>query len=406
MKMMKMSQTNPMTWVLAVCLMAGTSTLLAQSEWESSSSQNSQPQRQKEREQDWGSREPSQPANRHQIIRGTIDSVSPATWATENSHDAQHCVVRVQLDDGRIEFIDLGSRARMRQVDLAPGDEIQLEGRPTYSDGRRIFIPEHLEVNGETYQFHQGQYAQNNEGSSSSRAGTRTLQGRIQGFRHVYLHQPDGQREQHSLVKLQLRDGRTVVADLGPRTDLEDLDLQKGDRISITGRQGTVNGQSAFLANRLRVGDETIQIARANPGENAEERAANPASNSQSRPFTLRGRVSGYQVITLDSGQKQVSMLNLALADGRSVLIYAGQKRNELDLKDLDLRDEAVIKGHTKNVQGREVLVADSVEFLSPQQNQRSGVGSSGQEQNSSGSGSSSRSQGQSGQDSSNPSQE
>ena len=144
-----------------------------------------------------------------------------------------------------------------------------------------------------------------------------------------------------------------------------------------------------FFADRVRTGGQTLRIAR-NGSEKTGQASNGSSAGQEGKEFTLRGKVAGYQVITLQSGQKQVSLLNdLALEDGRSVVIDAGQKRGELDLKDLDVHDRALIKGHTENLNGRQVLVADSVKFVEPQSSQQSAVGRSGQDQRSSGSGTS-----------------
>jgi len=84
-------------------------------------------------------------------------------------------------------------------------------------------------------------------GDLSSSSAERTIRGRIQGFREASVNEGQGQRQEHALVKLRTQDGRTVVADLGPKQDIQDLDLQKGDRLSLRGTQGTVDGQSSSL---------------------------------------------------------------------------------------------------------------------------------------------------------------
>ena len=81
-------------------------------------------------------------------------------------------------------------------------------------------------------------------------------------------------------------------------------------------------------------------------------------------------------------------MLSLRLANGQTVLIDAGSNPGQLDLKDLQLRDRVVIQGHTRDVDGREVLVADKVQFVNPEQSSEA-MGQSGQQERSSGSGSS-----------------
>jgi len=335
----------------------------------------------------------SESRNVQQTIRGTIDSVRQADWVSRNGDREQRCIIRLQLENGRTEFVDVGSQSKLRDMSLNSGDRIQLKGSYTTLDGRRVFMADQMRVDGQTFTVQRNtgsqrsQFAQNAPTESNSQQ--RTVHGRIQGFRHIRLRPAQGQREQHSLVKLSLEDGRTLVADLGRKTDLDDLDLQKGDRITLRGRQGTIDGRSVFFADRVRVGDQTVQIARNSLRQNQGQASSSSSPNQRSGQFTLRGKVAGYQVITMQSGQKQVSLLNLAMEDGRSVLVDAGEKRGELDLKDLDLHDQAIIKGHTKNIQGRQIMVADSVQFVAPQQSQQSGVGRSGQEQKSSGAGSS-----------------
>jgi hypothetical protein len=336
----------------------------------------------------------SENRNAQQTIRGTIDSVRQADWASSDDGREQRCIVRLQLENGRTEFVDVGSQSKLRNMDLNSGDQIQLKGSYTTVDGRRVFLADQIRVDGKTFTLQRNaenqssQFAQDRSARSDRPA--QTVQGTIQGFHHIYLRPSQGRREQHSLVKLRLQDGRTLVVDLGRKKDLDDLDLQQGDKITLHGRQGTIDGRSVFFADRVRAGGQTLRIARNGSGENQGQTSDNSNSGQEGKDFTLRGKVAGYQVITLQSGQKQVSLLNLTLEDGRSVVIDAGQKRGELDLKDLDVRDRAVIKGHTENLNGRQVLVADSVQFLEPQNSQPSAVGRSGQDQRSSGSGSSS----------------
>jgi len=319
--------------------------------------------------------------------------VRPANWISQNGNREQRYIVQLQMADGRTEFVDVGSQSKLQDMELKSGDQVNFKGHYTTVNGRRVFMADIVRVNGDrfTVQRNQGgqreQLSQGQSGNSNP-AASQTVQGKIQGFRHVYLRSGQGQREQHSLVKLQLQDGRSLVVDLGRKADLDELDLQKGENITLRGRRGMVDGRPVLFADRIQAGDETIRIARSGAGQ--QNQASTSSDSNQEKPFTLRGKVAGYQVVTMQSGQKQVSLLNLALEDGRSVLIDAGNKRSELDLKDLDLRDQAVIKGHTKNIEGRQVLVADSVQFLSSQQSQQSAVGRAGQEQKSSGSGSSS----------------
>jgi hypothetical protein len=137
-------------------------------------------------------------------------------------------------------------------MSLNSGDEIQLKGHYTTVNGRRVFMAKQMRVDGETFTVQRKQGSQRDQISQNQsmqpNTTPRTVEGRIEGFRHVYLRPSEGQREQHSMVKLRLQDGRSVVVDLGRKHDMDDLNLQKGDRITLRGRQGAVDGRSVFFA--------------------------------------------------------------------------------------------------------------------------------------------------------------
>lgn len=344
-------------------------------------------QAQNQQERRWSQQSDTRQNEQQQrTLRGTVDSVRTAQWRSSSGEQDQRCIVRLRLEDGRTTFVDVGSKSKLQNLSLSTGDQVQLSGRYANIRGREVFMANTVRVNGEAFTIQRsGQESAGSQvaqGSQARQGHTQTVQGQIDGFRHIYLRPQQGQRQQHSLVKLRLQDGRTLIVNLGPKRDLDDLSLQKGDRITLRGQRGMIDGRSVFFADQIRHGGETIQIARA--GGNPRQPQA---SQQQGRQFTVRGKVAGYQVLTLDSGEKQVSLLNLRLDDGRSVLIDAGQNNEKLNLDQLDLRDRVVIQGHSRNVQGRQLLIADNIKFNAPQarsqesdqQRESSGRGTSGQ---------------------------
>ncbi|MHC1762776.1 MAG: hypothetical protein AB9869_00510 [Verrucomicrobiia bacterium] len=372
---MKMPNMNRMAAGLAMLSLTWATGLQAQQDSGQYQSRSSQRQSQMNQEQ-----------RPMRVLRGTVESVREAQWRSSSGQTDQRCIVHLTMENGRTTYVDVGSKSMLQDLDLSSGDWVHLRGRFADVGGREVFLADRIQVNGQSHSIqrsgNQGQ--QMAQGSRTSQSQTRTVQGRIDGFRHIYLRPQQGQRQQHSLAKLQLQDGRSLIVNLGPKRDLDDLQLEKGDRITLRGGQGTIDGRSVFFADQVRTGDRTVQIKRS--GGQPSQRQAR--QQQQGREFTLRGKLAGYQVLTLDSGEKQLSMLNLRLEDGRSILIDAGQKKDALNLDELDLRDQVVIQGHTRNVQGRQILVADDIQF-SPPQSQPSGVGQSGQQQQSSGGGSS-----------------
>jgi hypothetical protein len=167
-----------------------------------------------------------------------------------------------------------------------------------------------------------------------TQSSDRTIRGRIQSLRNIYLRNSEGLRQRHTLARIQLENGRVVTADLGPKRDLDELDLATGDRITVQGHRGTIDGNPAFFADQIRSGGEVVDVNR-NPFNEGQgtfggsqfgqsSGAENPFGSTggsfreQGNHFTLKGKVTGYQVINLETGQRQVSMLTTTLANSIS----------------------------------------------------------------------------------------
>jgi len=87
----------------------------------------------------------------------------------------------------------------------------------------------------------------------------RKISGTVQRSKTIGLR---GSDEENLIVKLETRDGRTKIVDLGNAEHIEDLDIQRGDRITVWGRSATVGNQRIFLADKVRANDQTMNIER------------------------------------------------------------------------------------------------------------------------------------------------
>jgi len=86
--------------------------------------------------------------------------------------------------------------------------------------------------------------------------------GRLQSWQRKNI---DGQPDDHTLVKLTMQNGRSLVVDLGPNVDLQRLDLSKNDRLVVQGLRGKINGKDVLMAQRIRAGDKTIRMSNWDP---------------------------------------------------------------------------------------------------------------------------------------------
>lgn len=81
-----------------------------------------------------------------------------------------------------------------------------------------------------------------------------------------------GQERENLVVQVDTKRGKRIV-DLGDAEKLEDLDLDKGDKITAWGRSVDIGDKRVLMAHRLKAGDETIDIQREQvPGRPSRDR--------------------------------------------------------------------------------------------------------------------------------------
>jgi hypothetical protein len=69
-----------------------------------------------------------------------------------------------------------------------------------------------------------------------------------------------GMEDEHQLAKIRTADGRMARVDLGPVISLGDLDLRRGDMITVHGSRGTINDKSMLMAHRIEAGGRTVSV--------------------------------------------------------------------------------------------------------------------------------------------------
>lgn len=210
-----------------------------------------------------------------------------------------HTVVKVRTNDGRIALVDLGPRVDLRQMNLEQGDMVVAEGRRGTINNEPVLIATSIRAEGQSRQLRTSgvgddlwlQGTQNrgdqaaprrerppraeNRGSMTNRdmqrrqyrttqdrqmtaAATPTrLHGDLQSFGRVQLQ---GQQDAHTIVEMRLDDGQRALVNLGPRVDPQDLNLKRGDTITVEGRRGRINQQPVLMATSIEVNGERTQI--------------------------------------------------------------------------------------------------------------------------------------------------
>lgn len=135
---------------------------------------------------------------------------------------------------------------------------------------------------------------QRDDRQSQRSAEWQKITGTVKRTKTVGLRNRD---QENMIVQLQTREGRKKIVDLGDVENLEDIDIQQGDKISAWGRTFNIDDKQVFMARKLKANGETISIDRPElsqlsrqPGRQM-ERQSRGESQSSSRPSQIKGEV-------------------------------------------------------------------------------------------------------------------
>jgi len=175
------------------------------------------------------------------------------------------------------------------------------------------------------------------------------LAGTLDGFRRVQIR--SGERTaDHTFVRVSLRDGESAIVDLGEEAALEDLDLQKGERIQVRGETAQLNsGQEVIRADAISV---TKQLTR-------------ETSLKQNKKRTLEGEIADFRNIKLGDARKDHLFVKLKLEDGKSAVVDFGPGASMSQLG-LDEGDRVIIRGGMAKIDGKSILCAKSMRVIDP----------------------------------------
>jgi len=199
--------------------------------------------------------------------------------------------------------------------------------------------------------------------------GQDMLSGRIQSFNRV--QGADGER---TLVQLRMQDGRTRFVDFGTRNELDQLGLQTGDRISIRGRRAQRDDRDVFIASAVTIDGERRRIRRPSdqrqqPGQQSgqqgrpqqgrqQQQQQGQQGRSARREVTFGGRLDGFHEVRVRGARDRHLLVRMTMQDGKHRVVDLGPT-NSLGRFDLNEGDRVTVRGRTRQVGDKIVLVAD-----------------------------------------------
>lgn len=84
-----------------------------------------------------------------------------------------------------------------------------------------------------------------------------SLRGEIRDLKQVRL---TGMPQRHIIARIETEEDRSVAVDLGPKSQINSLELEKGDWISVRGIQGSINRNKMLMAAEIQTADQAIRV--------------------------------------------------------------------------------------------------------------------------------------------------
>lgn len=198
-------------------------------------------------------------------FEGTVDGFKKVDLENSAGERDYSTFVRIRLKNGHARVVDLGNHVNLTTLNLKKGDSILVTGRNKHMDGRYVLAADKIKVDGDIYQI------------SKESKGKTTVKGIVRQFSETSM---DGAMEKNLLVRIELENGKSCVADLGKGTRMRDLGLQEGSRIRLEGERTKVDGKSLIIARKLSVDGDTTHLR----GQQAEPREIAPKQPNPQSP--------------------------------------------------------------------------------------------------------------------------
>ncbi len=249
-------------------------------------------------------------------VSGEIERAKKVELRGKNQ---EHVAVMLTTEHGGHIVADLGPGRNLRDLELTTGDWISARGPIMRINDQLVMIAKEVEADGQVVQIrrpfpggHQSsQQAQTQSGQTSQQASRQTLSGQVQTVKELKVK---GTGKTHQLVRVKTQEGQQIVADLGTKRELRELNLTNGQQVTIQGRQLRVNGKPFLLADQISTDGKTVQIDRefmsAIPASRAGQR-----QNAQADTQSIKGEVvvkgellkvdrDGFYIVRSPNGQE------------------------------------------------------------------------------------------------------
>ncbi len=247
---------------------------------------------------------------------------------------------------------------KMSQQDRSQRDRRQMSQQDRSQRDRRQMSQQDRSQRDSQFVTKQQQNLQSRN-RGNQQAATYRVQGRITNLRSLELAGKEGT---HLLAKIRTQDGRIAKVDLGRERNLRNVDLQQGDRVTVTGKIGQINGRALLMATRINAQGRTITAQR---GESKKLQRA-------------EGEILRTATVDIGSGRDARHVIALVdFQDGPQRTVILG-KEKEIPTERLSENQQASFLIRQVQIDGQNALLAEefkvgnrstNVEWENPRQN-------------------------------------
>jgi hypothetical protein len=122
---------------------------------------------------------------------------------------------------------DVGPAGQFRDVELRAGDWISARGPVARVNDRPVIFACEINVDGDSIRIDRRIPSQH------ARQSTQTVSGKVAILKELKIR---GSDQTHQVVRIVTKEGKQIIADLGEKASLQDVNLSYGQEISIQGR--------------------------------------------------------------------------------------------------------------------------------------------------------------------------
>lgn len=185
----------------------------------------------------------------------------------------------------------------------------------------------------------------------SDESRRRAVQGTIEQVRNLHLGNRSGTARTHSVARLRMEDGRSILVDFGEKLRTPEFHLNNGADVTIKGRTGRINGRHVLFATEASVDGQPFTIDRS---------TRKSQGQSQSQAATLAGRVQDVSTLYLNNEAGETErFVKIAFEDGRMCLVDLGS----VQFEDIGLSEgeRISLRGHRDQISGRDIIRANRI---------------------------------------------